>query len=121
MKETESHFSHPTIKIYYQVFKMKIENILDKVKKKDYSVISKEELNYFLSNSEIIIERDTLISDKIRLLKYRNEFLIQEKSNKDELIIRIMKSKKEGEDFINNRMEFYDKMWGGCGCKVDYY
>jgi hypothetical protein len=100
---------------------MKIEKILDEAKKKDYSVISKEELHDILLSSEIIVEKDTLISDKIRLLKFQNELLIQEKSNKDEFLIRIMKSNKEAENFIKNRMETYDKMWDGCGCKVEYY
>ena len=97
------------------------ETIIDEAKEKKYQLISEETLNFLLSDSEILIEKDTLISDKIRLLKFEDNFLIQEKSNKDELLIRLMKSKKEGEDFINSRMEIYDKMWDGCGCKVEYY
>ena len=97
------------------------ETIIDEAKEKKYQLISEETLNFLLSDSEILIEKDTLISDKIRLLKFEDNFLIQEKSNKDELLIRLMKSKKEGEDFINSRMETYDKMWDGCGCKVEYY
>ena len=97
------------------------ETIIDEAKEKKYQLISEETLNSLLSDSEILIEKDTLISDKIRLLKFEDNFLIQEKSNKDELLIRLMKSKKEGEDFINSRMEIYDKMWDGCGCKVEYY
>ena len=97
------------------------ETIIDEAKEKKYQLISEETLNSLLSDSEILIEKDTLISDKIRLLKFEDNFLIQEKSNKDELLIRLMKSKKEGEEFINSRMETYDKMWDGCGCKVEYY
>ena len=97
------------------------ETIIDEAKEKKYQLISEETLNFLLSDLEILIEKDTLISDKIRLLKFEDNFLIQEKSNKDELLIRLMKSKKEGEDFINSRMEIYDKMWDGCGCKVEYY
>ena len=97
------------------------ETIIDEAKEKKYQLISEETLNFLLSDSEILIEKDTLISDKIRLLKFEDNFLIQEKSNKDELLIRLMKSKKEGEEFINSRMEIYDKMWDGCGCKVEYY
>ncbi len=32
------------------------------------------ELNELLSNSKLIIEENTYISDKIRLLKYQNRF-----------------------------------------------
>ena len=100
---------------------MSIQKIVDATKKKDYSIIKKEDLEELLSQSKVIIEKDTLISDKIRLLKFEKELLIQEKTTKDEFIIRLMKTKKEAEDFIKQRLEIYDRMWDGCGCKVEYY
>ena len=56
------------------------ETIIDEAKEKKYQLISEETLNFLLSDSEILIEKDTLISDKIRLLKFEDNFLIQEKS-----------------------------------------
>jgi hypothetical protein len=100
---------------------MNLEKILITSKKKDYLIIQEEDLKELLSQSKIILEKDTHISDKIRLLKINGELIIQEKSNKDELIIRIMKTKKEAEEFIKQRLEIYDRMWDGCGCKVEYY
>jgi len=100
---------------------MNTDKIISKIKKKKYSSISNEDLNELISRSKIIIEKDTYISDKIRLLKINNELIIQEKSTKDELLIRSTKSQKEAEEFINQRLEIYEKMWDGCGCKVDYY
>jgi hypothetical protein len=100
---------------------MNIQKIISEVKKKTYLVISEDELEEFLSRSEIMIEKDTLISDKIRLLKFNNELILQEKTTKDEYLIRVMNTKKEVEEFIKQRLEIYDKMWDGCGCKVEYY
>ena len=100
---------------------MNLEKIISTAKKNKYSIINKVELDKLLSQSQTIIEKDTHISDKIRLLKLGDDLIIQEKTTKDELIIRITKTKKEAEDFISQRLEIYDKMWDGCGCKVDYY
>ncbi len=100
---------------------MNIPKAIASAKKKKYSIINEDELNYFLSRSSILIEKDTLISDKIRLLKFKDELILQEKSTKDEYLIRIMKTKKEAEEIIKERLEIYDKMWDGCGCKVNYY
>lgn len=100
---------------------MGIQKIVDSTKKKNYSIIKKDDLEELLSQSKVIIEKDTLISDKIRLLKFEKELLIQEKTTKDEFIIRLMKTKKEAEDFIKQRLEIYDRMWDGCGCRVEYY
>jgi len=91
------------------------------LQKNNYLMITEIELNDLLLKSQIIVEKDTLISDKIRLLKHSNQLILQEKTTKDEYLIRMVKSLEEGEELIKQRMEIYDRMWDGCGCKVDYY
>ena len=100
---------------------MNLEKIIAVAKKKKYSIVKQDNLKELLFQSKIIIEKDTHISDKIRLLKLDNDLIIQEKTTRDEIIIRIMKTKKEAEEFIKQRLEIYDSMWDGCGCKVQYY
>lgn len=101
--------------------KINIAKISQIIKGKKYLIITESELNHLLSVAEIMLEENTHISDKIRLLKLDDELIIQEKTTKDELLIRSVKSKKEAEEFIKERLEIYDKMWDGCGCRVDYY
>jgi hypothetical protein len=100
---------------------MNIQKIISTAKKKKFLVISDDELKELLFHSTTLIEKDTLISDKIRLLKFNDELFLQEKTTKDEYLIRVMKTKKEAVEFIKQRLEIYDKMWDGCGCKVEYY
>jgi len=100
---------------------MNLERIISSIKKKKYLMISEPELNELLSHSKMIIEENTYISDKIRLLMFKEELLIQEKSTKDEYLVRVMKTKKEAEEFIKQRLEIYNRMWDGCGCRIDYY
>lgn len=100
---------------------MEIKKIIYTVKRKKYIKIKPSELDALLAVSELIDEKDTLLSDKIRLLKYKDELLIQEKNDKDEFIIRSVKTLKEAEEFIEQRLEIYEKMWDGCGCRVEYY
>jgi hypothetical protein len=100
---------------------MNLQRIIASAKKKKYLIISEVELNELLANSKLMIEESTYISDKIRLLKYKTDLLIQEKTTKHEYLIRVMKTKKEAEDFIKDRLEIYNRMWDGCGCKVKYY
>ena len=100
---------------------MNIASIITSAKKKKYLIISELELKELLTLSKIIIEENTYISDKIRLLMYKDELMLQEKSTKDEYLIRIMKTRKEAEEIIKERLEIYDRMWDGCGCRVKYY
>jgi hypothetical protein len=91
------------------------------LQRKTFLMITEVELNELLLKSQRIVEKDTLISDKIRLLKHNNQLILQEKTTKDEYLIRMVKSVEEGEELIKQRMEIYDRMWDGCGCKVEYY
>ena len=91
------------------------------LQRKTFLMITEVELNELLLKSQRIVEKDTLISNKIRLLKHNNQLILQEKTTKDEYLIRMVKSVEEGEELIKQRMEIYDRMWDGCGCKVDYY
>jgi len=100
---------------------MKLSKTIDSAKKKKYLIISEEELEELLSTSELLVEENTYMSDKIRLLKYRGQLILQEKTTKDEYIIRSMVTKEDAEKFINERLEIYNRMWDGCGCKVEYY
>jgi len=96
---------------------MNFSKIIASAKKKKYLILNEEELADLLSNSERMIEENTYISDKIRLLKFNNDLILQEKTLKDEYIIRIMNTKKEAEELIRERLEIYERMWDGCGCK----
>jgi hypothetical protein len=100
---------------------MDIQKIINSLRKKKYLEVSKEEVNELLAVSKLLIEENTYISDKIRLLEFKSDLLLQEKTTNDEFLIRIVKTKKEGEELIKERLEIYNRMWDGCGCKVDYY
>jgi len=95
--------------------------IITSAKKEKYLIINEEHLKDLLSNSELIIEENTYLSDKIRLLKIKDDLILQEKTTSGEYLVRIIKTKKEAEELIQQRLEIYEKMWDGCGCKVDYY
>jgi hypothetical protein len=84
-------------------------------------MIRETELDELLSHSKMITEEYTYISDKIRLFEFEDDLIIQEKTTKNEYLIRNVKTKKEAEDFITDRLEIYNRMWDGCGCKVNYY
>jgi hypothetical protein len=100
---------------------MNIESLIKMAKNSKYLRLSENDLKNLISASKVLEEEDTLISDKIRLLKFKDKLLIQEKTNKDEFLVRLMKTKKEADNFIKERLEIYDRMWEGCGCKVEYY
>ncbi len=79
------------------------------------------ELNHILSQSEILFEQNTLISDFIRIIKIHDRIIVQEKTDKNEIALHLFQNFQEAEKFVNERIDIYEKMWDGCGCKVRYY
>jgi hypothetical protein len=84
-------------------------------------IVSEDQLENVLKAVEFVDEKETYFRDKIRILQKDDFLLIQEKSNKDEIIIRKISSLENGYKFIHDRLTVYENMWNGCGCKINYY
>ena len=100
---------------------MNSEEIFDKALNSNYLIIDEAELKSVLDNSEIIRVEDTHLSDLIRVLKYDDKLFVQEITFKKEIIIRKMDSMKDVDFFVKDRLDYYERKWDGCGCKIDYY
>ena len=98
-----------------------MEQILNQAKQVKYLVISAEQVEALLNNCRLLEEHDTMVADKIRLLFCHQTYLVQEKSDKGEFLIRAFDTELQARDFIMSRMKIYEDMWDGCGCKVYYY
>lgn len=98
-----------------------MEKILSELKEHPFVKLEQDELDKFLSGVKTIREEDTYLCDIIRIVEYEGKILVQEKTDKNEILIRAMSSLEEAEKFIKERMDFYERKWDGCGCKVDYY
>lgn len=97
------------------------EEIFSKALNSKYIIIEEHELHTVLKDAEILREEDTYLSDHIRLLKYNDILFIQEITFKKEVLLRKMDSMKDADSFIQERLDYYERKWDGCGCKIDYY
>jgi hypothetical protein len=95
--------------------------LIKEIKSKKVLLLPKVELDTLLKSSEILIVKDTVINDKVRILKVDNIFLFQEITNKDEIALRKFNRLKDAEALVQDRLAVYENMWNGCGCKVNYY
>ena len=100
---------------------MEVKEIFDKTLNSNYLIIEEDELKSVLDNFEIIRVEDTYLSDFIRVLKYDEKFFVQETTFKKEILIRKMDSMNDVDFFVQERLDYYERKWGGCGCKIDYY
>jgi len=100
---------------------MSISAVINELKEKNIIILNSEDLEMLLAEAELIIEKDTLISGQIRILKFESSYMSQESTPKGEIVLRIFNSLQEAEELVNEHLDIYDKMWDGCGCKINYY
>jgi hypothetical protein len=101
---------------------MDMQQLISEIQKFKVFLMSPTKLDDLLKSvDEIVLERDTLISGFIRILRHGNFYITQETSDKNEVVLRLYKSKEEAQALVNDHLDTYDQMWDGCGCKVDYY
>jgi hypothetical protein len=98
-----------------------LERLNNRFESEKILAISNEELNAFLKSSQIIYEQDTRLRDFIRIVQNGDSYFLQETSNKQEIILRKFDKISDAMKLVKERLEIYDKMWDGCGCKINYY
>ena len=100
---------------------MDINNLIKILQTQKVYLLPETQLEELLESCTVVLEKDTLISGFIRILNYNTFFLTQEISTKKEIVLRLFKNRKDADALVYDHLETYDKMWDGCGCKVNYY
>ena len=100
---------------------MTFKEIFDKASNSNYIIINETELESILKNSKVLQEVDTHLSDFIRLVEFENKLFVEETNFKKEIMLRKMADINDAEKFINDRLDYYERKWDGCGCKIDFY
>jgi hypothetical protein len=100
---------------------MEAKEIFKKALNTNFLIIDEDVLKLVLESSEILRIEDTQLSNFIRVLKYDEKLFVQETTFKNEILIRKMGSMKDVDSFVQERLDFYERKWDGCGCKIDYY
>ncbi|MBD3278093.1 MAG: hypothetical protein GF388_07325 [Candidatus Aegiribacteria sp.] len=60
------------------------------------------------------------MNGEIVLLKLGSEWLVREPSPRDSHLLRLFRSREDAQSFIDGRMAQFERMWDGCGCRIDY-
>ena len=98
---------------------MDIDDLLEKLGHASRLGLSPDELAGLLEEAELVREEDTCVSGMIRIIRLRDAVLVQEETPDREIVVRIRPTCEAAEEFVDRRLETYERMWDGCGCKVD--
>ena len=92
------------------------------MKERSIIILRADELSELIESAELLREEDTCIAGQIRILRVDDRILVQEQAPETKnVIVRELPSKEEAERFVEGRLSVYERMWDGCGCKIDYF
>ena len=97
------------------------KEILSRLEKESYVELKGEEWEALLAEAELVREEKPVLAEAIRLLRIDGTTVVQETSDRREILLRRFEDDAEADAFIRERLETYDRMWDGCGCRIDYY
>jgi hypothetical protein len=82
---------------------------------------TQEELLELLEAAEVLRDQDTLVAGHLRVLDLSGLILVQEETPEGQLLVRRAESVEAAQALVADRLATYERMWDGCGCKVDYF
>lgn len=75
-----------------------------------------------LAPAFVEIERhDTYLAGDLLIVRLGGLFAAVEQPSPTERVLRRLTDESEVRRFVQMRLEAYERMWDGCGCKIDYY
>ncbi len=95
--------------------------ILRKLEETPIAEITAPELAATLADARILQEEDTGICGPIRALELEGAVLLQEQTDQGRILLRRLPSAAAARQLIAERLEIYERMWDGCGCKIHYF
>ena len=63
----------------------------------------------------------TSMSGDLLIIRLESCYAAVEQPVPDKRVIRRLNDMDEVRRFVADRLEVYERMWDGCGCKIDYY
>jgi hypothetical protein len=70
---------------------------------------------------EEIARHHTMVAGDLVVVRTRAGLAAVERPTPDERVVRLLGDEATAQSFVEHRMAQYERMWDGCGCRVDYY
>jgi hypothetical protein len=83
--------------------------------------VDRDVLVGLLEASEVLRQENTCVAGWIRILSVDGAVLVQEETPEGNALARRMRSVEDANAFVNDRLGTYERMWDGCGCKINYF
>jgi len=100
---------------------MEMDDLIERLQRRTVVEIDRGELERLLARATTVRDDDTRLSGRIRVLVLGDSVVFQEETPRGVLLARRLPTVEAADLLVNERLATYERMWDGCGCKVDYF
>jgi hypothetical protein len=100
---------------------MKVIEVVETLRSQAPFPIDRRALVDLLEAATVVRQEDTCIAGSIRVLSVGGVILVQEQTTDGNALVRRMTTFEDADEFVDRRLAIYERMWDGCGCKIDYF
>jgi hypothetical protein len=83
--------------------------------------LSATEWSHLSSHFAVVERHDTQLAGDLLIVEAAGRVIAVEAPSRDARVARLLGGRKEATEFVQRRFEEYERMWDGCGVKVEYY
>jgi hypothetical protein len=83
--------------------------------------LSALEWNAIAGSFPVEERHQTQLAGELLIVRVGKDLAAVEAPSRDARVARILGGPDEARAFVSRRMEEYERMWDGCGVKVDYF
>jgi len=98
-----------------------VDELVAKLQSQAPIPVTREILVSLLETADVLRLDNTCVAGWIRILSVDGVILVQEETPDGNALARRMPSLEEAHDFVDDRLAAYERMWDGCGCKINYF
>ena len=92
---------------------MTMQRLLDDLAQRSPAQLAGEQLDELLEAANLIREENTGVAGPLRVMVLDGAILVQEQTPQRELLLRTRPSLEEAMEFVDRRLEIYERMWDG--------
>jgi len=83
--------------------------------------LTAEEWAGLSAHFEVMEKHETQLAGDLLIVRCPEGLVAVEAPSRHARVARLLGGKEEARAFVAKRMEEYERMWDGCGVKVDYF
>jgi hypothetical protein len=100
---------------------MTVERLTGRLTEEGIVALPAAEWSELADQFEEVERHATGVAGDLIILRVGAALAAVEQPKPDQRVVRRLADASEARRFVQERLEQYERMWDGCGCKIDYY